>query len=682
MIGIKIGDVDLDMPAGAGVSIEWVSTLFNDSSELLGSYSYPFTLPFTQKNDEALGFARLPENRLARKDIEVILSVMGLPWKRSTMQFEVSATGYSANLLIDNAEFADFIKNRDLPDLFTVYVDGLFKDLTWVKISSTDVETRAFVGDSIRNPGKYPWVFFPLRNEMLSGTIDTSGGNNQPKHYVNRFWFSQASMWYATTDENDKLRRWHCPFFYLTWVLKQLFARLGFKPMGEFFTDPEMASLVIYNTGMLDYETFYNSTGLKLAPARHLPKIKLNDFLKALRNPPLNLSFYFAGDTREAWVGFKESILNRSSYEDLSPWVNNAIPEMKRNDNGAFLLKAKFDQADEVTKIMPTATSYRIGPDDREAKTIEMSVGSLNMLRIASPDEPAKMWRTPWARQTANLYSERAKDWASYNDPAKLYNFSANDFAFRLVAYKGMVKDQPYATSDSLDPEELDVYANAAQPGGDKGWLARKCKEWYLFLSLSEQHQLEACFPVDVLQKLNPLQKIGFRTKSGVLLPALFDRLSFEHSAQLGARLKTKFSVYPHFNLTALLEKKIFEVSAESAVQIYARLTIENIHLASADQYGYTNNGDVVIRFFMDPTALVPYVVKDAVVVFEEVRTWSNSSGAGSEQADIEQTGANGSVYTARRNVEVYKESHYQYQDTVTWTWTLKTSKRTNYTLI
>lgn len=681
MIGIRLGDVDLDMPVGAGVSVEWVSTLFNDSSELLGSYTYPFTLPFTKRNDAALGFARLPENRLARKDYAVTLSIMGMPWKRTVMQFDVAAAGYSANLLIDNAEFADFIKNRDLTDLFAIYTDGVFRDLTWIKVSESADETRVVVTNSMKNPGKYPWVFFPVRNELVSGTMDIESGNNQPKHYINRYFPVEKSLYKPTTDDTDKGRRWHTPFFYLSWVLEQLFSRLGFKPMGEFFSSSEMLSLVIYNTGLLDYETFYAAEGLKLAPARHLPKIKLNDFIKALRNAPLNLSFYFDGNTREAWVGMKESLLTTSYRKDLSAWTDARLPVMKRNEAGAFVLKAKFDEADEVDKILPSASSYRIGDDDQEAKNIEMGIGSVNMLKIANPDNTAYQIRTPWARQVGNMYSARAKDWQAFNDPDKLYAFSSNSFAFRLLSYKGVIKDQPYATSDSLDPEGLNVYAMAAQPGGDKGWLATWCREWFLFLALSERHELQASIPADVLLNLSPLQKMAFKTDSGVLIPALFDRLSFEAGVS-GSMVQAKLSVYPHFNLTALLEKKVFEEVGTPEVIIYARLSIENKRTEYPDSYGYTVMGDVLVRFYKDATGLIALDVKDLIVFYEEVSSTTNLNGSSATIADKELTGASGSVFYIARNTETQRVSMYEDQDSREHKWTLKTNKKTKYILM
>lgn len=51
------GREKLDLPSPSGITLKWVSNLFNDISKLTCSYSYTFKLPMTAKNRRVLGIA-------------------------------------------------------------------------------------------------------------------------------------------------------------------------------------------------------------------------------------------------------------------------------------------------------------------------------------------------------------------------------------------------------------------------------------------------------------------------------------------------------------------------------------------------------------------------------------------------------------------------------------------------
>src|SRR5690606_15551927 len=120
---IKYGSIFFDIEDGSHLTVEWYSTVFNESEIFRGSYSYAVDMKWTEKNLVALGFPNFISNRLARKTVDVSILLFGATWKSAKMDVQVSDQQITGTLLIDNGIIAEAIRENTLVDMFSFF-DG------------------------------------------------------------------------------------------------------------------------------------------------------------------------------------------------------------------------------------------------------------------------------------------------------------------------------------------------------------------------------------------------------------------------------------------------------------------------------------------------------------------------------------------------------------------------------
>ncbi|MBE7178398.1 MAG: hypothetical protein INR69_18500, partial [Mucilaginibacter polytrichastri] len=104
MIRILYKGEYLDLAPGEKITVDWVSTVFNDENSFQGSMAYDVQVALSPKNNRLLEHADKVENRSSRKDIQVVLEIFGQSWKRCTATFNKGAKAYRFSLKIDNGE--------------------------------------------------------------------------------------------------------------------------------------------------------------------------------------------------------------------------------------------------------------------------------------------------------------------------------------------------------------------------------------------------------------------------------------------------------------------------------------------------------------------------------------------------------------------------------------------------
>ena len=600
MWGFRLRGIDLDIEPGSSLQFELISTVMNESDEFLGSHSWPVLFGPTDKNKAAFKNAHLPENRSVRKTETGIITMFGAPWKQAKMVYDVSSRGYDADLKIDNAEFANIIKEKEITDVFLEYENGAFKDLKWILVGSSKAEALAKVMDSCNNVGKYPFVFFLFKNDMATGTL-------MPNTKVN--WFN-AGVFTEFADPTVQDDLFYTPCFYLTWLVKEVCTYLGFDAEGDFFTDPEMIEKVIYNTGMMDYATFHNAAGFKIAPARHLPKMKITDLFKKLKSAPLNLAIKFDGTTKKASFTLKKNILSSKKPLNLSKYIDQNSIKCIHNDVTQFKLTTAIDSADELYTLYPYATSYLIG-EGKEAKPEEMGFGTL---RMNTQVLPAVLARYPIARQVANIYSSIAEDTPAFNDPTTPGIFGKNSFAFRLLNYKGMVMGAigayPYATSDKLNPFYGEAYESSCLP---EDLIKKYSLDWYSFRLATEKLEAVAAIPETDFAKIDPFELIQITTKTQAMLPCVFSRGSIGSGREL---IPAKLTLYPHYNIEGLSAPTVTVVTpgeSSGAVPIWVKLEVAEYGASKPGVYT-EYKGNFTLKFFRDQAATIPIEVNNLKV--------------------------------------------------------------------
>ncbi|MBS7565069.1 hypothetical protein KHS38_11700 [Mucilaginibacter sp. Bleaf8] len=605
----------LELENGEAITIEYISTIFNDEAEFNGSYSYPVRAPFSEKNNDLLKNACLVENRSARGESMVTIEIFGQPWKQAKLSFDVTPEGYSFYCKIDNAEFAKIIKEKLLTDIFINTNAGSFVDHVYDLLGSSRLEVLNTLNDRAQNPGKGSCVFFPFKNDLMLGGTSPDSGSLDYDSSVDLFNYHTPDRGFAPMAYDGANARTHfyVPFYYLHWVIKKLCLYLGFEPTGDFFLDPRTANLVIFNTGFIGMNDIFATDGCKLAPARHLPSIKIADFIKKLRST-FKLGIYFDGKERKAIFTYSPRIAASPEAVDITGYTEPGYT-IKQYVATGYELVQPIDEKDDLFSAFSYVNSYFIG-DNTEPQKLESFIGTTFMSSTQEPRrETNNTWRIPRVRMLGNGFTAQAASSEAYNEQG----YYKNAFDLRLLAYHGMQYDSayqqyPYASSDNLNSFGQETENQISLwLGTRRGMINEFLKEWILFYLRTEQVELTAFLPPELLFKLSPLRKLTWTTPTQALMPAMLSQISFETVDLYDDRIGAKLLVYPIYNQAASDVKQFVEFQPgeiENPGEIYVKLrmdvykeekirVINQIIILSRYVNGY-------LDFFSDPECTKP----------------------------------------------------------------------------
>lgn len=600
MIRLKKDGKYFDIEPGETITTEWVSTVFNDDAEFNGSYTYAVKAPFSPTNNALLKNAHLIENRSARYGTTVLIEIFGMPWKQAKLTYDITPEGYSMNCLIDNAEFAKLIKEKMLPEIFINYVNGVFSDYIYDQLSNSQEETLEVLLNRANSPGTGSCVFYSQKNDGMFGGYDGDGSPDYVDTYRINVYHNRGDF---LTDITKPISNslFYNPSYYLHWVVRKLCQYLGFEATGDFFTDEATKTLIIDNTGFLDLYDVFSLTGCKLAPARHVPNIKIPDFIKMLR-ATFKLAIYFDGNERKAYFNYANRIIHGTDGVDISGFTESGINIKSYIPTGYELVQAA-DEDDDLFKTFEYVKSYYIG-DNQELQKLSAFAGTLFMTDTVEPRPvDGGVWRVARKRQVGNGYTAHAKGTESYNETG----YSKNDFTFRLLNYMGVRYDSLgrayyYAASDgkntdgSEHPTALSLWL-----GGTNGLINRFLKEWLMYYLRTEEVEITAHLPANLLLQLSPIKKLTWSTHTRALIPAMINQVSFEQSGKYAERIAAKIKVYPIYNqaatdVRAFTEVKLGEV--ENAGKIYVKY--EQVVTQQIDKELFGNGVKVTMEVYVN----------------------------------------------------------------------------------
>lgn len=619
---IKYKGVLLDLEDDAHLTVEWYSTLFNESELFRGSYSYAVGLKLTDKNKAILGLPHLLENRASRKSVPVSILLFGHTWKNAVLDFSIKGNTLSGNLLIDNAIIADSLQNLTLPDLFSYY-NGTEKAYTGLSIGLTNPAKLNYMNLCATQPaGSTPMVWPIFRNYGWSGTFMPEDGRTLINQY----------NWEGLTYNLVDSVFFHCPMFYLHWLVEQICTKLGFKAQGSFMDDPEIKRWVIFNNG---YYTGHEimQLGFEVYPSRHLPNISVGAFFKALRND-MKLGIYFDSLTKIATFELPDVLLTESSFIDVGDMVVKDSLDIKSNTQKSYVIKAAKDEADQVNTYFDYIASLRIGNDEKST-AVELSIGAPRMNNPLLVGVGLRTLRCAIVDQVANVYDSEYVETESFNATGEI---NKNAFGFRLLSWRGLQDYSveqptwkiPYGTSDNKNSKGLEeVGYRATDPFNVQGWLRKGCESYYRMLQAMEDVQYDMYMPVDRFSELYPLAKSRIRGRSGGLMTVFFDRITFEpnkRNSLLFARMKG-YSLSAAYALMGTDMNFVINEQVKVPDVIYVSAQIEWTRTETSGSTGTTFFGKILLEFWTDKYRQSRKVVSGLIVDFRLERYIKNSSG-------------------------------------------------------
>ncbi|GGH28195.1 hypothetical protein FAZ19_19635 [Sphingobacterium alkalisoli] len=610
---IKYKDVLLDVESGSNLTMEWYSTVFNESELFRGSYSYPVDLKWSEKNLTALNFANVLANRLARISVEVSILLFDHTWKSAIMEVEVEDQRLPATLLIDNSIISDTIKDNTLPDMFSYY-DGTSKKYSTISMGTTEAEIRAHMLATATNPSAYSYAFPSMTNFGLFGERDLSGNA-----WINSFNWEDPTVTGAYQLSNIGF---YCPTFYLVWLIEEICSKMGFDAIGSFLSHPEIRTWVIYNTGYYTGAEI-KADGFALVPARHFPKITVSNFFKILRND-FKLFIYFDSLTKKAHFDISDRILEKESSLDFTEWILDRSMKIKPVKDKAFRIVTAVDDGDEAYKYLSYTKSKRVGLGS-DLKAVELAVGAPFMnsgIFTGTLPSPLRQIQTA---QTANIYDEQYGETTGFNKKGEI---SVNEFGFRVFSFRGLLPNSlseptwriPYGTSDNRNA--LGVVQAAwisTSINGDNNWLDLLCGQFYKLLTLTETVEFNARVPADRFMEVTPMNLCSVSEASKVKTAFLPDRITFEpgkNNVQIYTRVKG-YAFHKVFGLLdpGLFELKSYEVVEPTEMAYVAWRWVDN-RIVPGSGSEWQEFAKVEFSFYSDPYMMTPKAVSALEILY------------------------------------------------------------------
>lgn len=485
-------------PDGA-LTADFNSTLFNQDSDLLGSYSYPGAMPL-EPNRAIIRNAHYIATSNGQRTLNCMMWLVALPFKQVKMSFTIDDTKtINYNLYYDLALISNQLKTLKLYQLVDSVNDG---QLTFESIAAMrDYMTATTTGAK----GEFPMVFAPYKNDgayidaiyefepAYIGTIvytagqkftytdgqiwtantTTIAGDNpvsQPAKFdktpatypdnafpaskiINRYERADDGSGSFIVDETFPVRQTQVPLFYIVYIFKRIAQFFGMEAQGEWLNEDEANKLVFWSNIPIgtvsiipDYTYFMND-------------MLVSDFLKAMRT---GRGLLIEPDpTRNIWIFESLANLEKSEVVDLQDLQTIDFRETGTQSD-AYTIEETFDDKDAAFSDgeKQNPDQMVIGDLDTAVQItdIQLPIVTTKMVQEQSavpvfelsPPALVSNWRIPYIKMP--MAGSTPMDQVS-----TLNQGDAHAFGLRLLIYQGMQADDagylyPYLTYDNLDP--------------------------------------------------------------------------------------------------------------------------------------------------------------------------------------------------------------------------------------
>ena len=289
MLDLRIAGRQLLLPASTTASIEHINPLFADG--LQDSHSVPIEVP-ADGNEATL--QHVQEIALAERTLsfpQAQLGHQGMPLHAGLFQV-LSSTPRTIRGVFSVEAFVSRIRGRKLPELLMGHRidasdDGILayaaNNAPYTFADGVPCQFPMFFNKDLygnNNPDWYPnasnWsstssytvndlvVFNELtpcfRQDIWQCTANASPGQSPATHPAKwrRTAFGIVNAWDAQVGEHYRNTTANfyalCPWFYLKWVLQKALNAVGYRPVGDFWENPDTDELVLPNLTLLDAE--------------------------------------------------------------------------------------------------------------------------------------------------------------------------------------------------------------------------------------------------------------------------------------------------------------------------------------------------------------------------------------------------------------------------------------------
>lgn len=238
MIGLRYNDQFLDVDTAFSLSWEQINMVFqgSDSSKLPGSFSFPFTIPASDRNRALLNYPERIDNA-SPFIIEGLVYVM----YDGKVIFQGTMKVTEAN----KKTIKVYVVANPLTEIKQIPINEL--DLGGDRSFADEAAVLAHAKDTAENPLDFDYVFFPVYNPAFiedEGTIDSTIAFNQNKF---QNFYNEDTQAFVV----DKYRPALMPFVRLEYLLERIFASAQFQFENSWQLDAELRSICLINNNSL-----------------------------------------------------------------------------------------------------------------------------------------------------------------------------------------------------------------------------------------------------------------------------------------------------------------------------------------------------------------------------------------------------------------------------------------------
>jgi hypothetical protein len=238
MIGIEVNGTFLELKEES-FRLEKINTSFYPEV-FQGDYSFPCSVDDTEINRKTLGFPTSLENADRVLKVHCYLWLGGVPYNKAMLHIiGASNNKIKFNIAGGLKSLTIFDKSLKELDYGTDYDLGVDSDAIIASAKTISLETDFSV---------YGFSFVPHKNEDFY-----NGENPDFCGIINRQNSTTGDFLKNTFVTGNKYAL--VPFVYLFYILDTIFKSESLEAEGDFYTDPEMRRMLLYNNYALDKST-------------------------------------------------------------------------------------------------------------------------------------------------------------------------------------------------------------------------------------------------------------------------------------------------------------------------------------------------------------------------------------------------------------------------------------------
>ncbi|SFD46385.1 hypothetical protein [Spirosoma endophyticum] len=313
MVDIRLNGESVELLPGTTLVLEGFNPML-DFTTVRGTRVYGFTLPDTIKNRRVLGFFNSAQVSFANRKFYCEKYVNSQLIERGYVMIQDSPPG-SYNLYF----------TQNLGEAFGDYQTTMLTDINFGSLSiPEDLSASAgLLSASVRFP--------MIENAGLYGNAAVTGFSGIVNNYSAEAGYDPAGR---------------VPMLALRWLFDAFGLETGWFFKGNFFDDPDLSQLLLYNLSTLDGQA-------AILLQNHLPEMNFPDVLKALRQL-FNLYLDFDIRRKEVTIDFVDDILKADVLLDWTAKVaptHAKVPDLQNR----LELSYNIDNNDALMKPIPDA---------------------------------------------------------------------------------------------------------------------------------------------------------------------------------------------------------------------------------------------------------------------------------------------------------------------------------------